>query len=77
MFVQHMPEAARAKLVTIADDATLIEAAGLLTSGNDLVVVCNGGGILLGLVTKTNVVRQISNCPGHGVPRKGWLDHDT
>ena len=64
MFVHDMPEAARAKPVTIANDATLIEAAGLLTSGTDLVVVCDGGGILLGVVTKTDVVRQISTCPG-------------
>lgn len=64
MFVHDMPEAARAKLVTISDDARLIDAAGLLTSGTDAVVVCNGGGLLQGVVTKTDVVMHISTCRG-------------
>jgi len=62
MFVDDMLEAARARLVVIADDAKLIEAARLLTSGTDLVVVRDGAGILQGVVTKTDVVRQISVC---------------
>jgi len=57
-------EAAREKLVTIADDATLIEAAKLLSSGTDLVIVCDGKGALRGVVTKTDVVKQISVCQG-------------
>ena len=64
MFVKDMPESARARLVTIAGDAKLIEAAGLLTSGTDIVVVCNGDGVLQGVVTKTDVVKQISTCQG-------------
>lgn len=64
MFVEGMLEAAREKLVTIADDAKLIEAAKLLTSGTDLVIVCNNEGALQGVVTKTDVVRQISVCDG-------------
>jgi len=64
MFVHDIPGEARANLVTIAEDATLTEAAGLLTSGTDMVVVCDGGGILQGVVTKTDVVRQISTCKG-------------
>lgn len=64
MFVEGMLEAAREKLVTIADDAKLIEAAKLLTSGTDLVIVCNSEGALQGVVTKTDVVRQISVCDG-------------
>jgi CBS domain-containing protein len=64
MYVKDMPETARARLVTIADDATLIEAAGLLTSGTDVVVVLNGDGTLEGVVTKTDVVKQISTCQG-------------
>ena len=51
-------------VVTIADDARLIEAAKLLTSGTDLVVVRDGAGVLQGVVTKTDVVRQISVCQG-------------
>lgn len=64
MFVDTMLEAARQALVTIADDATLIEAAKLLTSGTDLVIACNSAGALQGVVTKTDVVRQISVCQG-------------
>ncbi len=64
MFVEGMLEAARENFVTIADDAKLIEAAKLLTSGTDLVIVCDGEGTLQGVVTKTDVVRQISVCQG-------------
>lgn len=64
MFVKDMLEAARERLVTIPDDARLIEAAKLLTSGTDLVVVHDGAGVLQGVVTKTDVVRQMSVCQG-------------
>lgn len=64
MFVEAMLQTAREKLVTISDDAKLIEAAKLLSSGTDLVVVCDKGGVLQGVVTKTDVVRQISVCEG-------------
>lgn len=59
-----MLETAREKLVTITNDARLIEVAKLLTSGTDLVIVCDGQGVLQGVVTKTDVVRQISVCQG-------------
>jgi len=55
---------AREKLVTITDDARLIEAAKLLSSGTDLVIVCDSAGAIQGVVTKTDVVRQISVCQG-------------
>jgi CBS domain-containing protein len=64
MFVQEMVPAARERLVTIGDDAPLIEAAGLLSAGTDIVLVCTDGGALAGVVTKTDVVRQISRCEG-------------
>lgn len=64
MFVSELFEVAREKLVTITDDARLIEAAKLLTSGTDLVIVCDGEGILQGVVTKTDVVKQVSVCRG-------------
>ena len=64
MFVEGMLKEAREKLVTVADDARLIEAAKLLSSGTDLVIVCDSDGGLRGVVTKTDVVRQISNCNG-------------
>lgn len=64
MFIEGMLHAAREKLVTIVDDANLIEAAKLLSSGTDLVIVCDGEGALQGVVTKTDVVKQISVCQG-------------
>jgi CBS domain-containing protein len=64
MFVDALLPAAREHLVTIAEDAPLIEAAGLLHSGTDLAVVCRADGTLAGVVTKTDVVDQISHCEG-------------
>ena len=48
MFVEQLLSKARERLLTIADDAPLIEAAGLLRSGSDLVIVCNSAGFLAG-----------------------------
>ena len=64
MFVKRMLEVAREKLVTIADDARLTEAAKLLSSGTDLVIVCDSAGVLQSVVIKTDIVRQISVCQG-------------
>ena len=66
MFVEGVLPSAREKLVTIADDAPLIEAAKLLRSGSDLVVVCTPAGLLAGVITKTDIVEQISQCQGAG-----------
>jgi CBS domain-containing protein len=64
MFVDTLLRAAREHLVTIAEDAPLIEAAGLLHSGTDLAIVCRADGAVVGVVTKTDVVDQISHCQG-------------
>jgi CBS domain-containing protein len=64
MFVEEMVPAARERLVTIREDARLIEAARLLSAGTDIVLVCTDNGDLAGVVTKTDVVRQISRCAG-------------
>ena len=64
MLIKSLLPAAREKLITIADDAPLIQAATLLCSGTDLVVVCGPAGLLAGVITKTDVVRQISQCHG-------------
>ena len=67
MFVERMLPAARNRLVTIRDDAPLIDAATLLRDlDSDLVVVCNSDELLVGVITKTDVVRQISHCHGSG-----------
>ena len=64
MLVEGLLSAAREHLVTIADDARLIEAAKLLRSGTDLVIVCSSQGLLAGVITKTDIVEQISQCQG-------------
>jgi CBS domain-containing protein len=66
MFVEQLLPAASKRLVTIADDAPLIEAARLLRWGTDLVVVCGAAGRLAGVITKTDIVGQMSNCQGAG-----------
>lgn len=64
MLIEGMLRAARERLVTIVNDAKLIEAAKRLSSGTDLVIVCDGDGIMQGVITKTDVVKQISVCQG-------------
>lgn len=64
MFVDNLLPMAYDKLVTIADDMTLLQAAVLLRSGTDLVVVTDSAGLLVGVITKTDIVDQISRCQG-------------
>ena len=66
MFVEKLLPAARGRLVTIADDTPLIDAAKLLRTGTDLVVVCGSAGLLAGVITRTDIVNQISRCQGAG-----------
>ncbi|MGO9005827.1 MAG: CBS domain-containing protein [Beijerinckiaceae bacterium] len=67
MLVERILLAARKRLITIRDDAPLIDAATLLRDfDTDLVVVCNSNELLAGIITKTDVVRQISHCRGTG-----------
>lgn len=67
MFVERMLPAARKQLVTIRDNAPLIDAATLLRDlDSDFVVVCSPDELLAGVITKTDVVRQISHCQGSG-----------
>jgi len=67
MSIEKMLTAARNRLTTIRDDARLIDAARLLTNAHiSLVVVCDRDGVLSGVITRTDVVRQISGCAGQG-----------
>jgi CBS domain-containing protein len=63
----------RGTLVTIPDDAPLIEAAKLLRGEVDIVVVCDPAGSLAGVITKRDVVRQISVCQGAGCMTRAAL----
>lgn len=64
MRIERLLQAARERLVVLVDSAVLIEAAKLLGSGSDLVIVCGSDGILQGVVTKSDIVKQISVCQG-------------
>jgi len=65
MFVENMLSAAVKRLVSVGDTAPLIDAARPLNDLDiDLVVVCSADGRLAGIITKTDVVRQI--CLGSG-----------
>ncbi|MGO9851377.1 MAG: CBS domain-containing protein [Steroidobacteraceae bacterium] len=65
MFVKSMLPTAGKRLITVGDDAPLIEAARLLRDHNvDLVAVCRSDGLLAGVISKSDVVRQISHCQG-------------
>ena len=65
MFIEGMLPAARDRLMTIGHDAPLIDAAKLLSSAQvNLVVVCDSSDALAGVITRTDVVRQISHCAG-------------
>lgn len=67
MFVERLLPAARKRLVTIKDDVPIIEAAKLLLDCHtDLLVVHSCDELLAGVITKTDVVRQMSLCQGSG-----------
>ena len=64
MLVRALSEDADRHLVTLTDHALLIDAAALLHTGTDLVVVCAADGRMAGVISKTDVVDQISHCEG-------------
>lgn len=67
MLVERVLDVARRRLITIDSDALLTEAAALLGRAQvNLVVVCASDGAMVGVITKTDVVRQISQCEGSG-----------
>lgn len=55
---------ARKRMSCIGSDAALLQAARLLESGQDMLLVCDTGGRILGVLTKTDAVRQIGICTG-------------
>lgn len=64
MYVERLLPTARKRFVAVADSAPLLEAANLLHKGIDLVIVCSSAGLVSGVITKTDVVGQMSKCQG-------------
>jgi CBS domain-containing protein len=66
MLVERVLPAARDRLVTVGDDAPVVQAAALLSRPHtNLVVVCNFAGAMVGVISKTDIVKHISHCHGH------------
>jgi CBS domain-containing protein len=61
MLVEALMPTARRRLTTIGAEGSLTDAAKLLSDTQiSLVVVCAAGGAMAGVITKTDVVRQIA-----------------
>ena len=60
--VSSIEAATRSRLLTVTVDTLLREVARLLSSEQiSLVVVCDQAGLMVSVVTKTNIVRQIGH----------------
>jgi CBS domain-containing protein len=67
ILVEKILPVARERLVTVRDDALLAEAARFLDGRHiNVVVVCDKDGAMVGVVTRTDVVRQIGLFLGQG-----------
>ncbi len=64
ILVEHLLPSARERLETIPHDASLVEAARRLGASVDLFAVCDSEGCLIGVVTKSDVVKRIGECQG-------------
>ncbi len=67
MLAEQMLPRARERLATIGAGAPVRDAADLMSKPHtDLVVVCDHGGGMVGVLTKTDIVGQIRQCSGGG-----------
>ena len=67
ILVEKMLSVARERLVMIDEDALLTTAARLLNDRHtNLVIAHDKRGAMTGVVTKTDIVRQLSHCSGSG-----------
>ena len=65
MRVDNILPVARQRLVTVQADALLTDAAArLCDTHRALLVVCDSDGVMVGVITKTDVVRQIVRSQG-------------
>lgn len=62
MFIEHILPEARARLVTVGTDALVTDVATLLAGDHDLVVISGSDGVMAGVISKTDLVRLLSEC---------------
>lgn len=63
--VDSMLPAIRQRRLVIGHDRQLMEAAALLSDdARYMAVICDAGGRMIGVVTRTDIVRQIRHCQG-------------
>ena len=61
--VSSIDAVTRSRLITISANALLVDAAKLLSDTQiSLIVVCNTDGAMVGVITKTDIVREIGRC---------------
>lgn len=64
MLIEKFLPTARKRMCCIGSDAALLQAARLLKDGHDMLLVCDTAGRMIGVLTKTDAVRQIGICAG-------------
>lgn len=58
--VKKIAGLARSRLVTIGADTLLVQVAKMLSDAHiSLVIVCDSNGVMVGVITKTDIVQQI------------------
>ncbi len=66
IFIESVLPTSRKRLVTIGADAPLTEAAELLFEPTcRMIVVCDPAGSMVGVITRTDIIRQIRRCSGY------------
>lgn len=64
--VTHLSSVTRSRLATVTLHAPLLEAAQKLSKTHiGLVVVCDPDGVMAGVISKGDIVRQIGHCQGN------------
>jgi len=64
LLIEKFLPTARKRMSCIGSDAALLQAARLLEDDNDMLLVCDTSGRMIGVLTKTDAVRQIGICTG-------------
>ena len=65
MRVESILPVAQQRIITVRDDASLVDAANLSSDTHRaLLLVCDSDGAMVGVVTKSDVVRQVAQRQG-------------